>query len=557
VKFIRNILKKLPINKVTGKIMAQGQNINQKKMDQEEATVLLVAEPSYLSPRRGSSAKKVSIEDSWEKKNLADPHIREFRQIASSHWDDNRAVIRSYIHDLEKRNDEKARELLAQALKKGAPYTQRLVCTALRKMGKMGIELLVEHLIQADGQIRSDAYQALHSFGSRGVSKILDILQGNSEFELTLHHRAALIQIIADHRSTKVSAFLSGYLVSLHSVLRKAATHALKKQGKYAEKVLIKLLDSLPKGHSCQKTCIYLLGHMGSKRASPLILKIFCKERNPYRLSLEAWALGQMGVREAIAPLFFVLEEMNHFWLVQRSIIRALGNIGSQEAVDGITPYLDHQELREATIEALGKIGGTQAREAIAPFMQSSVHYLRYLTVTALFRMGDKEAIRVMLEGLLDEDPLVRNYTEKAFAKMYSEEELDEIYENLEQEIQREQRLSSWKQLLKIEPTPISQEYSEDFYPEEPALVDPESLKDPYAKPLTDLYSGKGITKDFPLSYPQRKQGFLDKIRQKAEKKFNEFADRLISEQMNGNESQQNPYPFGAYYDPQQKTYRR
>ena len=98
-------------------------------------------EPTYVE----ETVKFVSASDLHDDEvpPSDDPHISEFKEIAAINWDDNREVVRSYIDDLLRIDDkDQARELLDRALSNGAPFTQRLACEALGKLGEPGIRVL-------------------------------------------------------------------------------------------------------------------------------------------------------------------------------------------------------------------------------------------------------------------------------------------------------------------------------------------------------------------------------------------------------------------------------
>lgn len=369
--------------------------------------------------------------------------------VAEARWDDNPAVVRSYIDDLADNGDASSIKSLVQALLTGAAFTQRLACRALVRTGKSGLAALAQHIIRQDGSLNHEVFQTLRLNLEACAPVLLDALEGKFKFPVTNGHKEAYFKILSHFPNSRVSSFLCGHLVSLDPNLRRAAADALVRQGKAAEKPLLVLLNESPAGHRCQKYCIYLLGHLRSQAAAKDIIRMFCKEKSAYLVCLEAWALGEIGAREAVAPLVFVLEERRHSWLVLRSIITALGRLGSENSVEAIIPFLEDRSLRESAIVALGRIGSGDALEALRPFMHSGINYLRYLTVSALAHMGDKRALRAMLDGLSDPDDMVRKHAEKALANIYTDEEINEIYARLEERYHRS-TMPAWQRLLNI-----------------------------------------------------------------------------------------------------------
>jgi HEAT repeat protein len=369
--------------------------------------------------------------------------------------------------------------------------------------------------------MEEDIYQCLRSFGAKGVSPILEIVQTQDPFPLSTAQKIPLIEILGNYPQAKVSAYLATCLVALDRPLQAAATEALRKQGKVAEKILLKVIDDLPPDHRALKTCIYLLGSMRSHRAVPQLFRLFCQEKNPALLCLQAWALGHSQVGEAVHPLLFALEEENS-WMVKRSILRALGELRSPLAVESVISFLADRDLREAAIEALGKIGGEFAVEALRPFLANPVRYLRVLTVRALGRIGGPEALKLLVEGLRDPDALVSRKASEELGEFYDEQEMEEIQERLAQREARKNRFAAWSNLTGVQTPPPEQATSSldsEFQREREEPMDP---------------------------WRSKKGNLSERLRGYAEGKLNRLAERLT-------EQAERHAAYGAYYDPATK----
>ena len=456
-----------------------------------------------------------------------DPNITSFRKIAATRWDDNRHIVKQYIKGLVKKGDERSLQLLAQALKKGAPYTQSLAANGLRKLGIQAIPVLVQNMMRENGTTHPDVYRALRMLGKPLVQVLIKMLRGQHIYEPTKPEQLQIIKVLGEYPSYRVSKALCSYLTHKDKTFRERAFLSLKRQGKKAERPLIDLLRT-KEGHERRKDILYLLGHMRAYHAVPIIQQCLVHERNAYLLTLEAWALGETGNPAAMGALVYVLEDANYPWMVRRSFVRALGKLGCPEGTEILVPLIDERELREAVIEALGYIHTKDSKKILRNLMKCDVGYLRFLAVCSLSRHGDKKAIRHMVNGLLDPNMFVQRQTRKAMEQLYNQQEIEEIERYLASA--PKVKHTAWSKLIGLDDYAPYEEESEEAFVAEDWECSEEELNPP-----------REPQKVAPTpAYKPKKKGLLERLREKAERKIEEMRRQM----------EQQGYGYPPYYDP-------
>ncbi|MGB2924156.1 MAG: HEAT repeat domain-containing protein [Limnothrix sp.] len=92
-------------------------------------------------------------------------------------------------------------------------------------------------------------------------------------------------------------------------------------------------------------------------------------------------------------------------WLLQFSIIAAIGELGEPKAFDLLKEALQSETelVRMSAISALGDLGDRRGVELLAPFADDADWQIRYRAAQAFGRLGG-EAVRPFLEKLATDD---------------------------------------------------------------------------------------------------------------------------------------------------------
>ena len=104
-------------------------------------------------------------------------------------------------------------------------------------------------------------------------------------------------------------------------------------------------------------------------------------------------AIGGLKLTEAYGDLDKIYHETSE-WLIQFSIIAALGELGEPKGFDLLSEALksDNNLLPPAAIGALGELGDNRAVPLLTPFADNDDWQIRYRLVQALGRLGGAEA---------------------------------------------------------------------------------------------------------------------------------------------------------------------
>ncbi|MGF1541606.1 MAG: phycobilisome degradation protein NblB [Pleurocapsa sp.] len=104
-------------------------------------------------------------------------------------------------------------------------------------------------------------------------------------------------------------------------------------------------------------------------------------------------AIGGLKLTEAFDDLATIYHQTEE-WLIQFSIIAALGELGDPRGFDLLDTALksDNNLLQTAAIGSLGELGDTRAIPLLIPFANNEDWQIRYRLVQALGRLGGEEA---------------------------------------------------------------------------------------------------------------------------------------------------------------------
>jgi HEAT repeat protein len=114
--------------------------------------------------------------------------------------------------------------------------------------------------------------------------------------------------------------------------------------------------------------------------------------------------LGALKIQEAFQDLQEVYHSTKE-WIVQLSIIAALGELGDPRAFDLLKEALasNNELVMTAAIGSLGELGNPQAVSLLAPFVTHPDWQLRYRLVQALKRLGNADS-KTVLETLANDE---------------------------------------------------------------------------------------------------------------------------------------------------------
>lgn len=135
------------------------------------------------------------------------------------------------------------------------------------------------------------------------------------------------------------------------------------------------------------------LGTQDRAMALSILQDCLLNDPEPDIQAAAADSLGALKLTEAFADLNAVYHRTSE-WLVQFSIIAALGELGDERGFELLQTALDSDNglVKTAAIGSLGELGDRRALPLILPYASDEDWQIRYRVVQALIRLGGPEA---------------------------------------------------------------------------------------------------------------------------------------------------------------------
>jgi HEAT repeat protein len=130
-------------------------------------------------------------------------------------------------------------------------------------------------------------------------------------------------------------------------------------------------------------------------------------------------AIGGLKLVEAYEDLAKVFHQSSE-WLVQFSIIAALGELGDARGFDLLKEALqsDNNLLQTAAIGSMGELGDTRAIPLLSTFVDHEDWQIRYRLAQALGRLGGDEAQAVITKLTSDQSAQVAQEAKNNLTQM-------------------------------------------------------------------------------------------------------------------------------------------
>lgn len=150
------------------------------------------------------------------------------------------------------------------------------------------------------------------------------------------------------------------------------------------------------------------LGDQDRTRSAAILRDRLLHDPEPDVQAAAADSIGGLKLKEAFAELQQVYHATSE-WLLQFSIVAALGELGEAQGFDLLREALNSEEnlLKLAAIGSLGELGDPRAVDLIKPYASDSDWQIRHRLVQALGRLGGAEARTVLAQLSQDEMPEV------------------------------------------------------------------------------------------------------------------------------------------------------
>jgi len=312
----------------------------------------------------------------------------------------------------------------------GEPSVRREVVDALVRMGPRVVAQLTGHLTSEDLEVRQAAVIALGRIGDReSVPVLIDTLNRNPELLVVT---AGALAKIGDHRAFEP---LLGFLGHTDPGARIAIIGALNSIGHpdMARRMhaFLRDPDPLTRASACQ-----IAGYFGYPQCMDELLaccgdpvedvrrvaveqlpfvetdKAFEMARNallndtPRVRAGAAKAMGRMVHPQAPSLLFGALQDADAW--VRYFATRSLADLGATEAVNALSALAQADpagHVRINAVKALGRIDGPETAGLVISLVDDPDEDLVEAALSALGRLNDPRADKILLQAIQAEDP--------------------------------------------------------------------------------------------------------------------------------------------------------
>jgi HEAT repeat protein len=146
------------------------------------------------------------------------------------------------------------------------------------------------------------------------------------------------------------------------------------------------------------------LGNINLPKALEILRDRLVNDPEPDVQAAAADAIGGLKLTEAFEDLNSLYHQTSE-WLIQFSIIAALGEFGDPRGFDLLKEALDSDNnlLQTAAIGSLGELGDERAIPLIVPFAENGDWQVRYRLVQALGKLGGEQARSTLAKLVEDE----------------------------------------------------------------------------------------------------------------------------------------------------------
>jgi HEAT repeat protein len=321
---------------------------------------------------------------------------------------------------------------LAQALRDRDPVVRYHVAEALIAQGAIAVPSVVDVLRSPREGDRERAARVLSRIGSPSVDSLIEVLEEKGTEADMRASAAYALGVIKDKRAIRS---LTALLRDERYFVRQQAARALSQMGEAAVDQLLEMADS--SAPSTREAAIEALGSSSSTRAIDRVIGGLADSNANVRAAAVR-ALGESASERAVAALMTVMRDESGTLRSQASVslarlgpvalpklvdalrdskpsvrqlaAEALGDIGSREAVAPLVRLIetDTSGARLEAIAALGKIGEPSAIEPILSVQRSGSVAVRRKAIGALAQFRDKRAVEALTLALADQNEEVR-----------------------------------------------------------------------------------------------------------------------------------------------------
>ncbi len=312
---------------------------------------------------------------------------------------------------------------------------------AAKSLGRIGAAASIDGLVAAlqdkEPAVRYHAAQALGSLGfSAAIPGLITLLEDEIA-EVRGKAAASLGKLLVQQEAPRLTKLLADE----HPLVRACAVKAL---GRIAvPKTLPALVAALKDPQwAVRILAAHSLGILARPEATPALIEMLEDKDENVRL-MACNALGRIGDRRAETPLIRVFEtadqqghQLSNSLEIQEQAVRALGEIGTQRAIDFLATVLKGGELqlRSRAAIVLAEIGSAATIPALFEALLDPDPDIRGDATYALIDMCSRQTRPLFLAALQHQDPRLRRVAAQALKAVGGSSDLKLLIQALNDE---------------------------------------------------------------------------------------------------------------------------
>lgn len=325
--------------------------------------------------------------------------------------------------------DKEVVSALIKAFKKGEGYEKS---SAARSLSKLNVQEAIPVFIEALSKNNDSTLVAycLGNFNTKEVKEaLIKALRNTKDSDLIAQIASSLGKIGAKGAIPDLVKALNNKFSNYDKVQMIESLGAL--GAREAIPDLINILDNTKEDTYTRRKAAEVLGKIGSEKEIPKLIKFVQNDKMSNTIDTidirrgALKGLGNLRIKaESVVPILIkalenIKSDSDRNYKV--SIIEALGNIGSEKAVDSLDKLFEDPDLgiRTETVESLRKIGTEKASRTLIKGLTDDEPSVQIKSIQALgsIKVVTKEASLALLSLLGNEDTRIRDEAYKAIIK--------------------------------------------------------------------------------------------------------------------------------------------
>lgn len=168
------------------------------------------------------------------------------------------------------------------------------------------------------------------------------------------------------------------------------------------------IADSNPRIRYAAVSQMATLGHQDIAQAETVLRTCLISDPEPDVQAAAADSIGALGLADVYGDLAILYAQTSE-WLVQLSIVAALGELGNPDAFELLQEAVavDNELISTAALGALGDLGDERGLPILLSYTDNSDWQVRHRLVQALSNFSQPAALDALKQLSQDESPIV------------------------------------------------------------------------------------------------------------------------------------------------------